>query len=131
MLRLLRRLLLRIWLRLRLPPLHLTTPLRPLFEPRDARPLRWRPGAAAHALPPLLLAPLLPPTSLLARGLRQLPKHSTLLLLRVTRNPPPPATRTPRSVLHALHLLLQRQSVRPLTRERSRYLRLLHQTPRR
>ena len=133
MLRLIHRLLLRVWLRLRQPTRpQWPTPLRPLFEPAAgcyllpaARrcTLRMRPRPAAHLLPPVAF-PLLPLPFLLLRVLRQLPKHSTLLSLQVTRNPQL-AARTPSSVLHALHLLLlKRQTLRPLTRERSRYLRV-------
>ena len=84
----------------------LTRPLQ--RRPLGRLPLRQRMLRPLHRLLPFLLQ----------RVMRQLPKHTTLLLLRVPRNPPL-AARTPRSVLHALNLLLQRQTLRPLTRERT------------
>ena len=95
------------------PPRHLTVPLRQLFEPNPcyllpaACALRLRgPRTASHQLRPVPPHPLLPPRFLLSRTLRLLPKQPTLLQLRGPRNYPPHAARAPRSVLHALRLLL-------------------------
>ena len=80
------RLLLRIWLRLSLAPLHLTTPLRPLFEPRTPAPSAGSPGPPPTRSHPSYWPRCCPlPPSLLARGLR-LPKHSTLLFVAASHS---------------------------------------------
>ena len=111
------------------PPGHLTVPMRQLLRPNPpcyllpaACALRLRgPGTTAHPLQPVPPHPLLPPLFLFLLLLRLLPKHTPLLLLRVTRGMPP-AARAPLLLLNALHLLLKRHALRPLTRVWSRQL---------